>query len=205
MLYEVLSGRAPAPSLTGTEREAIVWARPPRGFRGARWSAADLVLLDELAGLIERPRGYGHVIVDEAQDLSPMQCRAVARRSEHGSLTVLGDLAQGTTPWAAASWPERMALLGKPEARVVALTAGFRVPAEVVEVANRLLGTLKADVPVTRAHRAGGRLRVRASRRPGRRPGGGGAGGAGVRGVGGGDRRRSGRRGAGGGAAGGRA
>ncbi|MFI6706527.1 HelD family protein [Nonomuraea sp. NPDC050478] len=163
VLYEVLSGRAPAPSLTGAEREAIVWARPPRGFRGARWSAADLVLLDELAGLIERPRGYGHVIVDEAQDLSPMQCRAVARRSEHGSLTVLGDLAQGTTPWAAASWPERMALLGKPEARVVALTAGFRVPAEVVEVANRLLGTLKADVPVTRAHRAGGRLRVRAA------------------------------------------
>ncbi|GAA5072812.1 hypothetical protein HNP84_009323 [Thermocatellispora tengchongensis] len=87
--------------LTPAEQAAILWRRPPRTYRGARWSQADLVLLDEVAGLLERPKGYGHVIVDEAQDLSPMECRAVARRSEHGSITVLGDLAQGTTPWAA--------------------------------------------------------------------------------------------------------
>ncbi|MDF2709586.1 MAG: family ATPase, partial [Nonomuraea muscovyensis] len=94
------------------------------------------------------------------QDLSPMECRAVARRSEHGSLTVLGDLAQGTTPWAARSWPEVMAALGKPRARIVALTTGFRVPATVVELANRLLAALDADVPETRSHRRDGRLRV---------------------------------------------
>ncbi|MEV4013723.1 ATP-binding domain-containing protein [Nonomuraea angiospora] len=147
-------------ALTGAEWEAITWAKPPRSVKSAKWTAADLVLLDEIAALIERPRGYGHVIVDEAQDLSPMECRAVARRSEHGSLTVLGDLAQGTTPWAASSWPERMALLGKPDGQVIALTTGFRVPAAVVELANTLLAALGTQVPATRSYRSDGHLRV---------------------------------------------
>ncbi|NUS09633.1 MAG: ATP-binding domain-containing protein [Nonomuraea sp.] len=159
VLYEVLTA-PPGGVLTDAERAAITWARPPRSFKSAKWTPADLVLLDELAGLLERPRGYGHVIVDEAQDLSPMQCRAVARRSEHGSLTVLGDLAQGTTPWAARSWPEHLELLGKPDGRVVELTTGFRVPGVVVELANRLLAALDAGVPATRSYRSDGRLRI---------------------------------------------
>jgi DNA helicase IV len=163
VLYEILRGPAEGTrdgALTEAEWEAITWAKPPRSVKSAKWTAADLVLLDEIAALIERPRGYGHVIVDEAQDLSPMECRAVARRSEHGSLTVLGDLAQGTTPWAAASWPERMALLGKPDGQVIALTTGFRVPAAVVELANTLLAALGTQVPATRSYRSDGRLRV---------------------------------------------
>ncbi|MEV0390554.1 ATP-binding domain-containing protein [Nonomuraea sp. NPDC050643] len=172
VLYELLRGPAdsgptdsgPAKEargvLTDAERAAITWAEPPRSAKSARWTTADLVLLDEIACLIERPRGYGHVIVDEAQDLSPMECRAVARRSEHGSLTVLGDLAQGTTPWAATSWPERMELLGRPDGEVIALTTGFRVPAVVVELANTLLVALDVDVPATRSYRSDGRLRV---------------------------------------------
>ena len=62
------------------------------------------MLVDEAAGLLERTAGFGHVVVDEAQDLSPMQCRAVARRLAAGWLTVLGDLAQATSPWSAADW-----------------------------------------------------------------------------------------------------
>ncbi|PZG05154.1 HelD family protein [Nonomuraea aridisoli] len=162
VLYEVLRDPvAAAGVLTEAERAAITWPRPPRSPASARWSAADLVLLDEVACLIERPRGYGHVIVDEAQDLSAMECRAVARRSEHGSLTVLGDLAQGTTPWAATSWPEHLARLGKPDGRVVALTTGFRVPAAVIELAGTLLPALGARVPPTRSYRSDGLLRVR--------------------------------------------
>ncbi|GAA2873327.1 ATPase AAA [Streptosporangium fragile] len=157
---EALAGAAEG-ILTPREQSAILWARPPRSFRSARWSAADAVLLDEVAGLLERPRGYGHVIVDEAQDLSPMQCRAVARRSEHGSVTVLGDLAQGTAPWAARDWRDHLGHLGKPDAELIALTTGYRVPAAVVEVANRLLAELAVDVPATRSFRADGRLRVR--------------------------------------------
>ncbi|WP_246017555.1 HelD family protein [Micromonospora pisi] len=141
------------------ERAAITWTAP-RTAKRARWTAADLILIDEAAGLVERPDGFGHIVVDEAQDLSPMQCRAVARRSVHGCLTVLGDLAQATTDWAARSWAEQLAHLGKPEAPVVPLTTGFRVPASVVELTNRLLATLAVDVPPTRSLRADGELRV---------------------------------------------
>ncbi|MFF7895459.1 HelD family protein [Streptomyces sp. NPDC007907] len=147
--------------LDGGEQRALLWRRPPRSWKSARWSAADLVLLDEVAGLIEHPEGYGHVVVDEAQDLSPMECRAIARRARFGSLTVLGDLAQGTTPWAARSWRTVLAHLGKPDAAVVALTTGFRVPQAVVGLANRLLERLDVDVSASRSLRADGELRLR--------------------------------------------
>jgi DNA helicase IV len=88
---------------------------------------------------VERTHSLGHVVLDEAQDLSPMQYRAVGRRCTTGSATVLGDLAQGTTPWATRSWAEALAHLGKPEAVLEELTAGFRVPREVIAYASRLL------------------------------------------------------------------
>ncbi|MGW1512256.1 HelD family protein [Streptomyces sp. NPDC002394] len=159
VLAEVLTDPVDS-ALTEAELAAIRWARPPRSYRSARWSAADLVLLDELAGLVERPESYGHVVVDEAQDLSPMQCRAIARRTEFGSLTVLGDLAQGTTPWAARSWDEQLAHLGKPGTPVVPLTLGYRVPAAIVDLANRLLPQLGADVPAGRSVRRDGGVTV---------------------------------------------
>ncbi|MFF0017746.1 HelD family protein [Streptomyces sp. NPDC005374] len=143
------------------EQRTLLWAKPPRSWRSARWSAADLVLLDEIAGLIEHPEGYGHLVVDEAQDLSPMECRVIARRARFGSLTVLGDLAQGTTPWAARSWDTVLRHLGKPDAAVVPLTIGFRVPQAVVGLANRLLERLDVEVPAGRSLRGDGELRVR--------------------------------------------
>ena len=147
--------------LDADEQKALLWAKPPRSYKSARWSAADLVLLDEVAGLIEHPEGYGHLVVDEAQDLSPMECRAIARRAPFGSLTVLGDLAQGTTPWAARDWAELLGHLGKPDAAVVPLTTGFRVPGAVVELANRLLARLDVGVPPARSLRRDGELRIR--------------------------------------------
>ncbi|MFE9403387.1 HelD family protein [Streptomyces sp. NPDC006530] len=152
--------------LDGAEQKALMWARPPRSWKSARWSAADLILLDEVSGLIEHPEGYGHIVVDEAQDLSPMQCRAIARRAVFGSLTVLGDLAQGTTPWAARDWGRQLAHLGKPDAVVVPLTTGFRVPAAIVELANRLLPALDVDVPPGRSLRGDGRLSHRLAATP---------------------------------------
>ncbi|GHH90903.1 HelD family protein [Streptomyces capillispiralis] len=152
------------------EQKALLWARPPRSWKSARWSAADLVLLDEVAGLLEHSPGYGHIVVDEAQDLSPMECRAVARRAAYGSLTVLGDLAQGTTPWAARTWPEALAHLGKPDAAVVPLTTGYRVPRAVADLANRLLERLDVDVPAARSLRGDGALRLREVPGPGAVP-----------------------------------
>jgi DNA helicase IV len=147
--------------LSPEEQRALLWPRPPRTVKSVRWSAADAVLIDEAAGLIERLPSFGHVVVDEAQDLSPMQCRAIARRSEHGSLTLLGDLAQGTSPWAARDWQRTLAHLGKPEARVVPLTTGFRVPSVVVDLANRLLPALSVSVPSAVSLRRDGSLAVR--------------------------------------------
>lgn len=147
--------------LDADEQKALLWDKPPRSWKSARWSAADLVLLDEVDGLIEHPEAYGHVVVDEAQDLSPMECRAIARRASFGSLTVLGDLAQGTTPWAARTWSDQLAHLGRPDAAVVPLTIGFRVPEAVVGLANRLLERLDVDVPASRSLRGDGELRIR--------------------------------------------
>ena len=147
--------------LDADEQRALLWTKPPRSWKSARWSAADLVLLDEVCGLVEHPEGFGHLVVDEAQDLSPMECRAIARRAAFGSLTVLGDLAQGTTPWAARSWDTVLRHLGKPDAAVVPLTIGFRVPEAVVTLANRLLERLEVDVPAGRSLRRDGELRIR--------------------------------------------
>jgi hypothetical protein len=147
--------------LDPAEQAALLWPRPPRSVGAARWSVADALLLDEAAGLVDRRQSFGHVIVDEAQDLSPMQCRAVARRCEHGSLTLLGDLAQGTAPWAATDWAATLGHLGKPAARVVPLTLGFRVPGAVLDLANRLLPALAVDVPAARSLRHDGWLAIR--------------------------------------------
>ncbi|MCZ9347076.1 AAA family ATPase, partial [Streptomyces sp. TRM76130] len=125
--------------LTEDEQKAVRWARPARSVKTAEWSAADAVLIDEAMDLVERTHSLGHVVLDEAQDLSPMQYRAVGRRCTTGSATVLGDLAQGTTPWATRSWREALAHLGKDGAVVEELTAGFRVPTDVIAYASRLL------------------------------------------------------------------
>ena len=166
LIFDLLSdaGRMRAAArndLTADEQAALVWATAPRSARTTKWTAADALLIDEAASLIERPGGFGHVVLDEAQDLSPMQCRAIARRTEHGSITLLGDLAQGTAPWAARDWQDSLTHLGKPGSSVVPLTVGFRVPAVVLTMANRLLGSLDVDVPAATSLRSDGALAVR--------------------------------------------
>jgi DNA helicase IV len=114
---------------------------------GKKWTRADLPLLDEARNLIERQPGYAHVMLDEAQDLSPMQLRVVGRRCLAGSATVLGDLAQGTTPWASRDWQSVLEHLGKPDGSVQALTIGYRVPRDVLDLANQLLPTIAPQLP----------------------------------------------------------
>jgi DNA helicase IV len=149
------------------EQQLLLWEKPPRSAKTARWSAADAVLVDEIAGLVSRPESYGHVVLDEAQDLSAMQCRGVARRCPLGSVTVLGDLAQGTTPWSAEDWHVTLAHLGKVGARIEPLTRGYRVPADVIAFANRLLPQLAVGLePATSVRRGAGGLRVLAADDP---------------------------------------
>ncbi|MGW6305843.1 HelD family protein [Streptomyces niveus] len=148
--------------LTADEQRALLWTKPPRSVKTAKWSSADAVLIDEANDLVSRTHSLGHVVLDEAQDLSPMQYRAVGRRCSTGSATVLGDLAQGTTPWATASWAEALEHLGKPDAAVEELTAGFRVPREVIAYASRLLPTISPGLTeVASVREAPGSLEVR--------------------------------------------
>ncbi|HEX7537531.1 MAG TPA: AAA family ATPase, partial [Dermatophilaceae bacterium] len=128
--------------LTDAERSLLLWSKPAAGRGSARWSSADTVLVDEITDHLQRTPSLGHVVLDEAQDLSPMQLRAVGRRCSTGSATVLGDLAQGTTPWATDSWETSLRHLGKPDAVIEILERGYRVPASVIEYAAQLLPSM---------------------------------------------------------------
>lgn len=167
VLYRLLSdpaflAAAARSDLTEQERELLSWPKPARSWRSARWSAADAALLDELADLIERTPSLGHLVVDEAQDLSAMQLRALGRRCRNGSATVLGDLAQGTTPWSARSWTDVLHHLDQRDGEVTELTLGFRTPREVLDYAARLLPAIAPGLAVPRSLRPGpGSLTVR--------------------------------------------
>ncbi|WP_035738420.1 HelD family protein [Glycomyces arizonensis] len=157
-LYFDAAFRADATRGILTEDEAALLA--PKG-RALKTTAADILIADEIESHLRLPKpsdSYGHIVIDEAQDLSPMQCRAIARRSGQGSLTVLGDLAQGTTPWAAADWKDQMAHLGKSDVEHTELTTGFRVPGVIIELANRVLPHLGVDVAPARSIRSDGSL-----------------------------------------------
>ena len=128
--------------LDPADQDLITWRRAPRGPATAPWTPADAVLVDEASDLIERTPSLSHVVLDEAQDLSPMECRAVGRRCATGSATVLGDLAQGTAPAAADSWATMLGYLGKAGADLRELRTGYRVPRQILDYANQLLGAL---------------------------------------------------------------
>jgi superfamily I DNA/RNA helicase len=148
------------------DEQALLLSRGPgRAPGSAAWSLADAVLIDETADLVARQPSLGHVVADEAQDLSEMMLRAVGRRASTGSMTILGDLAQATTPWGISSWESALGHLGKPDAVVDELTRGFRVPGEVIEYAARLLPLIAPTLePPVSVRRSRGELDVRRGR-----------------------------------------
>ena len=130
-----------------------------------RWTTADAALLDEARHLLgpkprrngkiddaDEIRTYGHIVVDEVQDLTPMQLRMVTRRSLSGSMTVVGDIAQATGPLAANDWNDVLEHLPtKKEPRVVGLSVGYRIPAQIMELADKVM---LAATPGLRAPRS---------------------------------------------------
>jgi len=159
LVFSVLSKQNPTTLngpglLSPAELSLISWPKVPRGLASAPWTRADQVLIDEAGDLIERTPSIAHVVVDEAQDLSPMEVRAIGRRCATGAATVLGDIAQGTTPWAATSWPELLAHLGKPGAAVRELDVGYRVPRQILDYASRLLPAIAPGLGPARSLRA---------------------------------------------------
>ncbi len=136
------------------------------------WTHEDAPLLDEARALLgpeprrRRPgessdddeiRTYGHIVVDEAQDLSPMQLRMLERRSLNGSMTVVGDIAQATGQWAHGSWDEILDRLpAKRPARRAELTLGYRLPAPIMALAARVLRHAAPDLSPPRSVREDG-------------------------------------------------
>jgi DNA helicase IV len=146
------------------EIEALYRSRS-ENVADVRWTASDVALLDDArealgpvptrSGRIDEAdeiRTYGHIVVDEVQDLSPMQLKMVTRRSLNGSLTVVGDLAQATGPWAPSSWSDVTEFLpDRRPSRITGLSVGYRIPAQIMQLAD---GVMHAATPGLRAPRA---------------------------------------------------
>ncbi|CAN5829090.1 AAA family ATPase [soil metagenome] len=132
------------------------------------WADEDVPLLDEARTLLgrrprkgQRPddgvRTYGHIVIDEAQDLSPMQLRMLTRRSLNGSMTVVGDIAQATGAWAHGGWDEVLDHLPeRREPRRAELTVGYRLPGATMALAARVLAVAAHDVAAPTSVREGG-------------------------------------------------
>jgi len=146
---EALIASASRRWLSDAEQRLLLRARAS-SFDDIPWTAGDLPLLDEALVLLgarrRRPgedgpiRTYGHVVVDEAQDLTPMQLRMLSRRSLGGSMTVVGDVGQATGPFSPSSWHDVLAHLpSRKPARIVELTVNYRTPSEIMDVAARVL------------------------------------------------------------------
>ncbi|HET6793067.1 MAG TPA: hypothetical protein VFH45_01415 [Acidimicrobiales bacterium] len=131
------------------------------------WTPADVALLDEakvLLGPVRTlpdgepwPRTYGHIVVDEAQDLTAMQLRMLSRRSISGSMTVVGDVAQATGAEAPSGWESVLAHLSpRRPASVVELTVNYRTPSEVMDVASRVLAAADPGLVPPRSVRTAG-------------------------------------------------
>ncbi|MFZ9778628.1 MAG: HelD family protein [Ilumatobacteraceae bacterium] len=158
LLHDLFGSRALLKSatkglLTDEETEALFRARAASRDE-AIFSDADAALLDEARELLgPRPRKggvvdeadeiatFGHIVIDEVQDLTPMQLRMASRRSS-GAMTVVGDIAQATGPFAPSDWSAVLKLLPKDRAaRIAELSVGYRIPREIMEFAGRLLAT----------------------------------------------------------------
>jgi DNA helicase IV len=135
-----------------SEHERRALHRPWSKAHEVDWTAADIALIDEALvhlGPRRRMKGstdeedirdYGHVVVDEVQDLSPMQLRMIRRRSATGSMTIVGDLAQATSYWAPERWGDLLEHLPSAHVpRTSELTVNYRTPAEIMDLAARVL------------------------------------------------------------------
>ena len=154
------------PSVLGTGADGLLDVDEQRqilsnlakpGSKRRPWTAADQILLDETNSLLNgAPFVFGHVVVDEAQDHSAVALRVIGRRGPSGSFTILGDLAQSTTPAGQQAWPVVASYLGAAEYDVAHLILGYRVPEPVLTVANRLLPFTGVSTVASRSVRMDG-------------------------------------------------
>ncbi len=145
------------------EAEALALFRPrSESVHDVRWTQADIALLDDARDVLgpkpgrngkiddaDEIRTYGHIVIDEVQDLTPMQLKMATRRSLNGAMTIVGDLAQATGPLAPAEWQDVLDHLpDRKPSRVIGLSVGYRIPGQIMDLANRVMA---AATPTLRA------------------------------------------------------
>jgi DNA helicase IV len=168
-LLHDLYGAPPLIALAGrgalsSEEQAALHRPRSTSLEEIPWTAADMPLLDEARVLLgtRKPlspdrevRTYGHIVVDEAQDLTAMQLRMLARRSISGSMTVVGDIAQATGHRAPSNWAEVLEHLPtRRPPRVVELSVNYRTPAEIMDLAGRVLAAAAPELRQPRSVRS---------------------------------------------------
>ncbi|MET0133025.1 MAG: ATP-binding domain-containing protein [Kibdelosporangium sp.] len=133
-------------------------ALTPSQFVGDDLSPADIPLLDEAAALIEGVSGrtYGHVVVDEAQELSEMAWRMLMRRCPSRSMTIVGDLAQTGSAAGASSWERVLRPHVADRWHLAELTVNYRTPAEIMTVANDMLAAHQPGIRLAESIRSTG-------------------------------------------------
>jgi DNA helicase IV len=113
------------------------------------WTLSDVALLDFLENHIQGTdpsEQFDYIIVDEAQDMTPMQLESIRRRSGSGDILLMGDLAQATGPWVHTSWNSIADCVNKPIERLDELEFGYRVPKQVFEYASRVLSHINPQL-----------------------------------------------------------
>ncbi|MEN9648987.1 MAG: hypothetical protein RLZ17_1028, partial [Actinomycetota bacterium] len=163
LLHDLYSSKAllrlAAQKVCTTEEYESLHRQRAESLTEAKFSDADVAVLDEALSLLgpkprrngrindaDEVRTYGHIVIDEVQDLSPMQLRMISRRSLNGAMTIVGDIAQATSAHAPASWKEVLAHLPKKNpSRIIGLTVGYRIPRQIMDLATRVL---KAAAPL---------------------------------------------------------
>ncbi|HEV3280058.1 MAG TPA: UvrD-helicase domain-containing protein [Acidimicrobiales bacterium] len=169
LLHDLFGARplvaAAGRGILSREEQELLYRPRSASFEEVAWTPADAALVDEARHLLgprqggsdEAARQYGHIVVDEVQDLSPMQLRMLTRRSLSGSMTVVGDIAQATAPWSPGSWSDIMEHLPRRRpVRTIELSVSYRTPAEVLAVAGRVLAVAAPElVPPRPVRRTG--------------------------------------------------
>ena len=111
------------------------------------WSISDIALIDYVDTLLNGQKEiYDYIIVDEAQDLTPMQIESIKKRSSNGDILLMGDLAQATGVWLYSSWQQLVDLLGTTISRFDELEFGYRVPKQIFEYATKVLSYIDPKI-----------------------------------------------------------
>jgi DNA helicase IV len=155
------------------ESDALALYRPrSESVDEVRWTQADVALLDDARDVLgpkpgrngkvddaDEIRTYGHIVIDEVQDLTPMQLKMATRRSLNGAMTIVGDLAQATGPLAPADWQDVLDHLpDRKPSRVIGLSVGYRIPGQIMDLANKVMAVATPALRAPQSVRVGDAL-----------------------------------------------